>query len=443
MSSNTIVGFDTISKHQAKLRQPAMVIRCFVDVLNYINQNLSDDNSQSLLALINSHLGDAGLAAHYLNQDDLSEQLLQSLQQSFSADNPEYSLQNLSSTQFLRWLYSSSNIYSGTVPSTPDDITTGLDLAAFQSWFDTNHDYSLTAHENTIVAGIAEFMVSCRALPIFWLGSSNFLGSSYAIIGDSACNTVMNLVTAFLLTKGSPTVIDYSSDTGTPAFLSEYGETDELIIDKKFTDYYSNQLAFVINSSMTSDYKTVLTNLRQDINSDYSKVYNIYTVIQKDNYAIQATIDIGMLSPKTLDLINLVGLSKSLFCLCTTPNLVNGVLTNNVVASFDNYNPAFTTTIVSGISSGGSLSFDIVISASSTELNVYTVINGVYNKTSIPNVGKMFDIFPYFLFVPPRVADYQASTIRLRDLRLFGKSLNDNDAIALIAGRDDSTLGGI
>ena len=530
--ASSISKFETISRHQASLRQTPAVIECLVNVLNYIKSVLDDDATQTLYQMIEHHIeteGSDGITAHYLNIELLTSQIIAALRNAFIAagvysnpsvtesgmkeffstarnpswpvDNEVWSIQYQSIydsiptdvLDFLKWLLSNPAIYTDSIPVNFDAITTGLTLRLAQEWFEKNHNDSLSAHANGLSDELNTLMMMCKVLPSYCFTPANFMLSLYELINDTDYNAIMDIVTARLLASGSPVVIDYATSIDSTqlippptymesvnileaffryaypqepvtdgatliqlntlsidalgsggtisydnydTFLADYGETDGRLIGKKFLNYYSDHLTFVLSDSMTPDYQTTLTNLRSNVNTNYSKVYNVFTVLGRNNLSVSLSANIEKLATsRTLDLINLVGLSKSTFCLCLIPKPdVYGNLTNQLVLSFDNYNTAFTTVLIDKISSGELVKFRMAVSMSKTMIKVYYTVNGNYSKFEFPNAGRMYDVESFFLFVPPRVAEYKKNTIRLTDLRLFGKDIDDDDAIGLVAG---------
>ena len=394
---------------------------------------------------------------------------------------------------FIKWLITKVGIYTTELPTDYDAFGTALSLNLVEEWFGANHDNVTDVHRNTLQKRLNQLLTICGVLPIRRFMANNFLQSPFALIGPSDYASLMMLVATYLTAIDNPVTIDFTSyqDTnellppsnnvttiaegdyffnsiypfdaivgvnllqlnaqaidimaadgdiplvGYAEFLADYGETDQLIIGKMFLNYYTNQLEFALDDNMSDAYKSSVISQRELINTNYSKVYSIFKLLNKNNFSLNLTCNINHLAEnKTLDIINVVGLSKSIFCLCLIPVLdVYGVLTNKLICSFDNYNPTFTSTLVPSISVDQLLQFKLTVTMSSSDMKVFITIGSDFsNEIDFPNTGRSYDVDPFFLFVPPRVATYQPGTIRLSDLRLFGTSLSDNDAMALICG---------
>ena len=525
-----ISRFETISRHQAPLKQPDAVIECLVNVLNYIKSVLTDDMTQTIYQMIEQHVdtvGVNGITAHYMNIEMLGDQIIAALRTAFVEAgeyvDPDVDVQQISSflssmptekneqsqlyelssefdttiptgdPDFIKWMMKQVDVYSTALPTDYDAFTTALTLGLVESWFSINHDDPVNVHQNTLQIKLDQLTTICTVSPIRMFTINNFIQTPFELISDADYVSLMNVVASYLVAIGNPLTIDYTTyqdtnelippsynqtaisegdyffnniypfDTdvgvnllqlndqaidimaadgtvpliGYPQFLADYGETDGLIIGKKFLNYYSSQLEFALDSNMSIAYQNAVTNQRQYTNTNYSKVFSIFKLLNKNNFSISLTCNVNHLAvDKTLDIINVVGLSKSIFCLCLIPSVdVYGILTNSLVISFDNYNPAFTETIIDKISEDQLVQFRMAITLSSTDLKVFTTI-GSNNASEIdfPNTGRSYDVDPFFLFVPPRVAIYQPGTIRLSDLRIFGTSLSDSNAMALIDG---------
>jgi len=222
---------------------------------------------------------------------------------------------------------------------------------------------------------------------------------------------------------------------GWSELMIDTGETDGKLTNRKYVDYYHDQMSFVLSDTMTQEYQDTLTALRGNTNTNYNKVYHVNTVLNRNNFGIDLTVNVNHLpEQRTLDIINVVGLSKSVFALSLIPYRdINNVLYNRLDISFDNYNPAFTATMIDKLEVGKLVSFSMVISASLETLSVHLGLGDMYSSVHFNNVDRMYDVDPYFLFVVPRIAEYKRDTTRLANLKLYGKALNDDDAMAIIS----------
>lgn len=530
MARHFIKKFQTISRHEAQLRQPPAVIECLVAVLSYIKTVLNDDGTQELFSIIKVHLDKKGKDAHYLNLDLLSNQILDALQNAFISIGiyandrilmdqfhsffedvydgsigpvgvrvlqlqTEYDLNSVipkGYNDFVKWLVSNPEIYVNEIPDDYDAFRIGLTLRLAKEWFKYNHDDQLDAHAGTISEKINKLMTACSVLTAYRLNSVNFDTSVYKIIGSYDYQVVMDLVNQRLIQMGNPQTIDYTtyedsaelplqvgydetvslmeiffasiyddtetaqvqifqfniesmlimSRTGVEPFvgyatlLSDFGETDGKLFDKKYSDYYLNHLQYVLSSSMTPEYQAVLTDLRSSVNTNYTKMYHVHTILHKYNFGVELGVSISHIAQeRTLDLLNITGLSKSVVCVSLIPYRdINNNLFNKVVIAFDNYNPAFTAVLLDGITEDSIEHMNIVISVSRETLSVHTSIDDQYDVVRFPNIGRMFNVDPFFMYVIPRVAEYERGTTRITGIKLYGKTLSDSDAMSLIAG---------
>jgi hypothetical protein len=524
-----IKNFQTISRHEAKLRQSPVVIECLTAVLNYVKSVLNDDGTQELVDLLNQHMALEGDTAHYENLDLMHSQIIQTLRRAFVGVGlytnnriteeqflyffrdiydgyerfndvrvlqvgTEYDTDFIipeDETKFVHWLIENPQYYIENIPEDPDEIGTALSVKVTEEYFEENHNSRVDAHENTLSVKLDELMTMCSVLPIYVLSPISFDLSTYRILDEESFERLMLLLSNQLIALGNPQTIDYTTYQDTVEFIITHGfeqallistdffvniypyldvtygvynlqydiyslealffggeetligynelldacgETDDRIFKKKYTDYYLNHLDYVLSDSMTPEYRAELTTLRGNIHTNYSKVYNIFTVLNQNNFSIYATLSLShLVTLKTLDLFNVVGLTKSIACLSLIP-YNDGEDKNKLVISYDNYNPAFTETLIDNIKGGDINHISVVLSISKSNLVCHIEVNDNYAKYTFSNTNRMFDVFPFFLFVIPRVANYLNGTNRITSLKLFSKPLSDEDSVAAIAG---------
>ena len=405
---------------------------------------------------------------------------------------PESVVPNELST-FLKWLLTNPSSYTSTITDSTDRFNTVVTLASADEWFSVYHDDPIDVHQNSLVQKLNQLLNVCQASPVTIFDSLNFRYHKWLLVDGDDYQKVMELVAARLIAAGSPLTIEYmdrpdtttliphptytdalsiigsyftgiypydldSTDTnivqletdltyeflhggadsvdGYLQYLADYGETDGIVMGRTYLNYYHDHMPLVLGSSMSPEYQATMLGIRGNVNTNYCKVFNVFTVLNKSKYSISLSANIGKLAvDKTLDLLNLVSLSKSLVCLCLVPYTdVYGVLFNRLVVSFDNYNPAFTATLLDAMPVDVLQQVRVAITSSKSTLTAHINVNGVVTTVSFSNTGRMYDVAPFFMFAVPRIAEYQAGTIRLSDLRIFGQALNVNDAVALIAG---------
>lgn len=530
--ANIIKHFQTISKHEASLRQSPATIECLVSVLNYIKSVLDDDSTTTLFNMISHHINTKGKTAHYLNLELLSEQLIDTIRKAFIAlglytnekiADQQYlyffrdiydGRERFNDTRFLqisslydsddiipmgyndfvKWLVNNPEIYISEIPDDYDAIRVGLTLRLAKEWFNTYHNELINAHSNSLTEKLDRLFAICTVLPAYWLDANSFESSIYKVLGTDTYDKLMSIVEARLIAMGSPLTIDYKTyaDTaesltlvgydqatmmadlfirefypsvennvgtelvqfdlsslealyegGVDSFvgyidmLADCGETDGKLYERKYSDYYyPDHLKFVLSDTMTPEYKTTLTNLRSNVNKNYSKLYNVYSMLNRNNFSVYVGMSLShLVEERTLDIINVTGLAKSIACISLIPyrDIYNNLF-NKLVVSFDNYNPDFTVTLLDGIVLNDINHLDVVISSSRNTLEVHYTINDYYYKASFANVGRMFNVDPFFLYVIPRVAPYLKGTNRITGIKLFGKCLSNDDAIASVAG---------
>lgn len=521
----TIRQFQTISRHEEKLRQSPVVIECLTAVLNYIKSVLTDDSTQALIDLINSHIESEG-HIHHENFDLFSRQIIQTLQKAYIGIGL-YTNEEITERQFLyffrdiydgyeryndvkavqlsseyddgivipkdydkfvKWLISNPQIYIDELPEGYDEFNAGLSIKVASDLFEEHHNSRIDAHSNSLSAKIDDLMKRCSVLPVFTVLPISFSTSYYRLVDITAFNNLMTIISNRLAASGNPLTIDYTSHTDTvedlitfgydqtlliisdffnemytlldddyqvaiiqydidsleaiyfggtdsmigyKELLEACGETDDRVFKKKYTDYYLNHLTYVLSDTMTLEYRNSLSTLRGNVHTNYSKVYNVFTLLNQNNFSVYLSFSLShLITDKTLDIINVVGLTKSIACLTLIPE----GLTNRLEISFDNYNPAFTQVLITDIKVNEIRHISVVISFSKTKINVHIELNDNYAKYSFDNINRMFDVFPFFLYAVPRVADYLNGTNRITTLKLFSKALSDEDSVAALAG---------
>jgi hypothetical protein len=165
-------------------------------------------------------------------------------------------------------------------------------------------------------------------------------------------------------------------------------------------------------------------------------VFHVASVLHKNNFGIHVELSINhLVEERTLDLINIVGLSKSVLCLCLIPYRdVYGTLFNRLVVSFDNYNPEFTTTLIDQIQEEDLHVISAVLTMSETSMDVFVGRDDDMTRFSFANENRMYDVDPFFFFIGPRLEPYKRGTTRINSIKLYGKALSETDAEAILAG---------
>lgn len=524
----TIKNFQTISRHEAKLRQSPVVIECLTAVLNYIKSVLTDDSTQELVNLINTHINRKDVDTHYINLDLMGNQIIKTLRQAYIAI-ALYTNEEITEKQFLyffrdiydgverhddvrfvqieseyeadgiipdgdafvKWLIDNPHIYTGTLPDDYDQYNCGLSISVTENLFEEFHNSRIDAHTNSLAEKLDELTTMCNTIPVYSVSPVSFQYSFYRLVDQAAFTSLMNIILARLAASGNPPTIDYTTYPDTLEEIISYGYTQELMIvtdfftdmydnlekigaiviqydidsleakfyggaatlvgyyelleacgetdgriyKKKYTDYYLNHLSYVLNDTMTLDYRNTLTELRGNVHTNYSKVNNVFTILNQNNFSIYLTLSVSkLIENKTLDIVNVVGLTKSIACLSLIPYLNGSLHRNKLVMSFDNYNPDFTVTLIDNMSDNDIRHISVVFVMSKTKMIVHVELNNNYAKYTFDNTNRMFDVFPFLLYTIPRVDNYLHGTNRITQLKLFGKALNDSDALAAIAG---------
>ena len=482
--SYKINRFETISYHRAKLVQPPSTISSLTAVLNYIKKIVGDSKSQDLIQAVDQHLNAKGIPAHYLNITLLSEEILEMIHGDFVTNG------RFGGTidEFIPWLLSNPEIYESLSDLTPrdkegindkfilalildevdswliygddwDKIVYGagqdddpedsylyyerfgvaLSLQLVMEWLEKYHNDLLMPHIDSVMVDYLGRLSDDTAVPqVYEATPDEFNSSEFAIMGEDAYQKLEALVLNILASRPpSQAVIDFWSYSDVFYQLTDmepYGEGPR-DLRRKYLNYYTDHLDFVLSDSMTTEYRAALTDLRDNVHPNYSKVYYVHTIISRyHDYSINVDGVIDKLTDlSTLDLFNLVGLSKSIVALSLEPYQVDGNLRNRLVVSFDNYNPDFTAVLLDNIDGVKPVRFKMVVTVSREQLKVYVTINGIVSTVEFVNTDRMYDVDPYFLFVPPLIDNWVVGTIRLQILKLFSGALNDDDALALMS----------
>lgn len=525
-----VTRFSTISKHEAKLRQPGTVISCLVALLNYIKSVLHDDSTIDLYNRIYEHISSKQDDVHSNNFELIDEQIIEALRQGFaeislvtdpnatrkqiydffrdiydgygafddirilqldSTDDEYLKIIPTNDEEFVAWLIKNGDFYIDSLPANYDAFKFGISLRIAEQWLEERHNSFIDAHAGNLTQKVNSILQVCNVYPSYVIFPQVFQYTLYNLLGVDY-ETVIDLIKTRLIQMGSPLTIDFEThpDTadlfvainynevkfimdnffsiiydgtnnepeshlvqldidslramhkGGPVSFNGYnyllddcGETDGRYFDRKFTDYYVDHLRFVLTPDMTQEQRDTLTALRSNVNPNYTKVYFVYTTLFRRNYGVQVNFNIShVVTERTLDIINLTGLSKSVACVSLVPYEMNNEILNKVVVSFDNYNPIQTAVIVDDIKEGDSVNIKLVITASRYTSTVYAFVNGEFRSVQYTNDSQMFSVDPFFLYVVPRVADYLRGTNRIQEIRLFGRTLNEEDAKASING---------
>jgi len=476
-----ITQFQTISRHQARISQSPTTIACLSKILLYIRTVLDDDQTTTLFQMIEHHLNTLNNTAHYTNVELLHRTILETISSVFYLGG----LYDGSVDEFVPWLLSIPEIYDE-FPVNYDHFSKALTLRLALEVFRNNHDKLLVAHNNYLATYLDKLMLVTKA-PAYSVIPENSPNSPYAIFGEDVYLKLITLLND-RLSSSPPTdrIIDFSTypDTITlqnsppsdedlalaTVFLQDIyydttgtyilqfnlaviyaiiavgsdnvmdylntmvdcGELDGEYIPHKHLDYYHDHLDFVISSSMTPEYQAILTALRSNVNKSYSKVYYIQTLFHKHNFTLDVEGSIyKQILDKTLDLVNLTGLRRSILAISLIPYDNAGITYNKIVLSADNYNPDKTVVLADSILHP--VSFRIAISCTNTSMDAYISIGSNQYHTVIDLTG-IADIDPYFLFVIPKCKYPVPNTIRVQKVQVFGTALDSEHTESIVAG---------
>ncbi len=488
--------FQTITKHSASMVQPPSVITSLVHVLNYIKEHIDAEASSELSGSIMEHLApiangnltfdeetaiifaryfeeiigttpythtapvfltvnpDAGNYPHYINMSMISSKVIDSVY------NGLVTAGHYSGTRedLTLWLLATIGYYDvGDVRV--DNLETGITLGLALMELDI-HNTTETTHSNGIKLVVENWFEVNAPVAFFTCNSS-------ATYNFRAFRQVDRDVHELLITRTDNELLTYppldpvlnynefddlaagivneaqAQAAGvvgyTDSFMLDYeGEVNE-VFNKKM-DYYSNHLDYVLSTTMDPAYVVTMTNLRQNTNSFYSKVFDLYTKLYQGSFSIITSVNINRFTDtNTLDLLNLTGLSKSLFNLSVQPYMDSLTQYNRLICSFDNFNPDFTETLIDGIEDGDDIDVTVLINFTEEEFVVYWAINDLYSVTNFTNTARRFHTEPRYLFVPPKVTYPAKDTIRLSNLEVYNTSVNHDQALFLIEGFKNRT----
>ncbi len=444
--ASAINKFQTISRHSGPLATSPNIITCLVEILKYIDTRLGDEASNDLLVLITNHLTAVSSPyPHYVNMHPLDSQIIDII-----CDDMINSGNYIGTREdFLTWLLSSVEIYEGTIPENPDMFTRGISLGIAIIVLE-EHNVLTDIHDNSLKEDIEHLMVPVPSTPNFSIGPSLFEFSNFATLSDDTHEILEDRTTDALIANppAYPTVNFLSNDDLAKdissqfaanfigragishPFQLDYGETSQPVYNKDI-DYYANHLDYALSTSMNPLYENTITALRDNVNGYYHKVYDLYTRIDRDHLTISTEITVSMTTNKTLDILNLIGLSKSLCCITLEPSTTPGL--NNLVVRFDNFNPAFSTILLEDFDDETN-EIKVILILTKTEFIVFFSIGNFYDKIVFDNSAKMFNEPARYLFVPPKVKHARRGTLRLNYIETYNKVINDDEAIHIISG---------
>lgn len=438
--SNEIKGFETITRHRSALSQSPSVIKCLISILKYIKSIIDDDTTQTLTELVQDHISSTGILSHKTNLTDLRDPVLHVIYEALVLSNQYNGLE----TNMLEWLLSSPEVYELEIPVEPDVLTYGLTLQVVLDIIDKDHNRKVDVHLNTLTPRLDALYSGNVVSPILVIYPSAFSALKYRTLDYTISDNLWTLTNEWL-TNNPPVdpVINFNDNEDTaiyhyrdPAFvdstLEEYGEVDSGVY-RKDMDYYSNHLTYALPSGMSQSEIDWITTTRSNINSSYHKVLDVYTRLRDKRFGIDLKLSMSKLATKTLDVLNLTGLSKSSFCLSLVPYTIGGIQYNKLIVSFDNFNEAMTYTLLDEITAIHNV-IDIVVTIDKDLSSVHYAINDVWDTVSFDNSAKRFDIEPRFLFIPPKIAYPADGTIRLSHLDLYNTNLTLADAKGMIFG---------
>lgn len=439
-----ITKFQTISRHQAKLSQTPTTIRCLSAVLKYIKDNLSSDQIVSLTQAVEQHLATLGTSAHHSNDNLVSFDVLPLIYDQFVADG----LYDDDPELFSTWLLDVPTVYNE-IPVNPDEFYKGLSLALVQELFQTEHNSLVDAHDGVFTEHLIEALSVNRA-PHFSLTPEMFEEAAYSPFEFSVQQNLVDQLDAYLTANPpSSAIINYNlhADTLDVGLLTQddlisfsqtmmsCGETmhDAGYIRRKQLDYYSEHLNFVLTSSMPPEYQTTLTDLRSNVNASYSKVFYLHTLMDKSNSTIEIVGDISKLAAhRTLDLVNIVGLRRSIMALSLIPYESGGIAYNRLQIAFDNYNPDYTIILADQIVSP--ISYRLVVSFGYGRINIAARVEDELMEYTL-DTQSVYSTDPYYLFIIPRMRYRANGKIRIQKVNLFSSSFTSEQLFTQLGSR--------
>lgn len=443
-----ISSFQTISRHQSSLVQSKSTIKCLVDILEYLDMRIGDDTNTDLLLLITDHLNAIGDPyPHYINMARISDNVVDTLFESMVANN----YYTGSRVDFVKWLTITIGYYDTSDIAPFDTLEVGITLGLALKYIG-DHNELYNVHANGIGGVLANWAVANDLLSIFISDSiRRFDFRKFRQVDiEIAARLLQRINDNLAAFPPVDPVLNYDEYPDLAADIINYeqaaidgvvGVLDANMLDyepavievfNKSMDYYTNHLDYALSSTFSAAYAATITDLRSDVNSFYYKVFDFYTRLMADHWGIVFRTSINKMATRTLDLINLTGLSKSLVSVSIVPYLDGTTPKNRVVCSFDNFNPEYTEILIDDMSEGDRT--NIAISITVNDLNefiVYWAIGDNYGSRVFDGSGRLFNTTPHFLFVSPRVHYPDLNTIRISKLEIFNTSLTQDQCLFL------------
>ena len=338
--------FQTISRHQSPLTQSKSTIKCLVNILEYLDMRITDDTANDLMLLITDHLGALGSPyPHYINMSLISVKVIDSIFNDMVSSGYYFG----SRDSFVEWLTHTIDYYDSDVAS-PDVLGVGITLGLALQHLDT-HNMDITAHQNGIGSTIDNWYPEEIPVPVFMASSSDRFDFRKCRQVDKAIyEQLIQRTDDDLIAHPQPDpVLNYNEHDDLAKDIISYeqaeregvvGIMDSNMLDyekvltpvfNKQMDFYTNHLTYALSVTFDAAYTTTITNLRSDVNSFYYKVFDFYTRLYRDNLSIYVDLHINKFTTKTLDMVNLTGLSKSLVSISLIPYNVAGTDYNKLV----------------------------------------------------------------------------------------------------------------
>lgn len=446
--TKSIAQFQTISRHQLSLVQSKSTIKCLVDVLEYLDARIADDRSDDFAVEVSNHI-DAlrGSYPHYVNMAKISSRLIDIV----CADMTSSMYYDGTREQFVSWLTITIEYYDITSEAPFDELGIGLTLGLSLRYLNT-HDRATDIHTNGIGAVMANWDIASDLSPVFSADCSTlfdfmiFMQVDLAISDILLARIIANLdayppIDPVLNFSEFPDLATGVSSYVEAAFLEIPGVLDPNVLDyesaevevfNKPMDYYTNHLMYALSATFDAVYSDTIARIRSDVNQFYYKVFDFYTRLIPDNWAIVFRLHIGKLATHTLDIVNLTGLSKSLCNVSLVPYLDGSTSKNRLICSFDNFNPDFTEVLLDGIIAPHFLEVVVTITVNiAGEFIVYWSCDNVYGSKVFDGTSRLFRPAPHFLFISPRIHYPEVDTIRLGKVAVYNTSLTSEQCLHL------------
>jgi hypothetical protein len=342
---------------------------------------------------------------------------------------------------------SNPEIYEDAIPDIgADEFTRGLTLELVLMFIKTHHEDLADAHEDTLYLKLNELMSHSNIIPRMMISPESYELLRYTPMSIDDYDDLIDIINTRLADyPPSRRIVDYmtypdtcETDSTGPgelaSYLVEYGEADTTHVHRKSLDYYRDHSEFLVQDWMDPTDITNVTNVRANINLDYSKAIHLFPITNKHNssFYIRGTID--KFTSKTLDLINIVGLRSSLACISLDPLPYYGSY-DRILVSFNNYDADYTEILEDTIFNEPNIEYRIVIVFDKTKCSAHIVVGDIYRTISFNNSG-MHLSDPHYLFISPRIDYREPGTIRIQDLRIYGYALTDDSAKSVISGFD-------